>query len=191
MSAAMSPQIVFITGTSGSGKTTLFESLRGDSDLSNTKFYDIDEGGTPPVGRESWRKFRVANLLFDAMQRLDDGQSTVICGLAKPSEILEFEHFRPGLPVSFLLIEASDDQISERLEARAKEQTAADIWNENIGDIKRMINQNVRLKPVLRNAVEALKHGYVIDASELSAQALHDQTKQLIIGRGESWQTKS
>lgn len=175
------PQIIFITGTSASGKTTLYESFREDPDFENIEFHDIDEGGTPPIGRESWREYRVADLLFGAMERLKEGRSTIICGITKPHEVFELEHFDPGLWVSFILLEISDDQISERINARIEKEISAGRWNESIASASRMIDRNFELKKILHNSVSVLRRGYIIDASELTKSALHDQAKQIIV----------
>lgn len=177
----LSPQIVVVTGTSTSGKTTLYESLRADGDFSGVAFHDIDEHGIPPVGLGPWREYRVEHLMFDAQARLEKGQSTIICGITKPHEVLESTHLKQDTPISFILVEISDEQIEKRLRERVDRQVSDGKWNEALDDAAELIKANFELKRVLHNAVTALRHGYVIDASQLTKQALHDQAKGIMM----------
>ncbi|MBW4061668.1 hypothetical protein HJC99_03820 [Candidatus Saccharibacteria bacterium] len=115
--------ILFITGTSAVGKTTLYESLRADTSLSTVAFHDIDENGVPEIGRGPWRVYRVEELLYEAVKRQTSGQTTIICGITKPSEVLESPYFEQKARINFMLVEASMELIRERFAARVSEKT--------------------------------------------------------------------
>src|SRR5579883_1367251 len=88
------PFILFITGVSAAGKTTVFERLKKDTSLANIAVHDIDENGIPLVGLTPWRAFRVEELFYNATQNFKDGQSTIICGVSFPHEVIESRYFK-------------------------------------------------------------------------------------------------
>lgn len=176
------PFILFITGSSASGKSSLYESLRGDTDFNGIEFHDIDENGVPVVGRGPWRKFRVEQLLYEAAERQKAGVSSIICGITLPHEVIESRYYRPHYNVYFLVVEASTKQIRERLTARIDDNVSKDIYDESFNKTTRreIVVENLKLRKLLRNSIDSLRHGYRIDASKLSKQELHDKTKQII-----------
>jgi hypothetical protein len=176
------PFIFFITGASGSGKTTLYESLREDPDFSGVDFHDIDEDGVPPVGRGPWGLYRVEQLLYDATKAFDAGRSTVICGLTRPSQVIESVYFGRRYRVSFLLVRVKDEFIQERLKDRSEKHTADGTFDESFdkGRIALTIYENLRVQTVLGNAVSNLRYGYELEATTLSKQEMHDKAKQII-----------
>jgi RNase adaptor protein for sRNA GlmZ degradation len=182
------PFIAFLTGSSASGKSTAFETLKDDPDLAAFGFHDIDEIDVPPVAHGPWGTYRELHLFYNAKQALKDGRSSVICGLTRPHELLIDRVYDSNLPVYFVLLEASDAQISERLSKRIDELVASGNSNESFNENTReeAVIANLNIKRLLHNTVDSLKCGYVIDVSELTTQAVHEQVKQQLLKFGEA-----
>ncbi len=110
------PKLHFIIGSSGVGKSTLVpllkSSLPKDFDI-----HDFDEKLTKEVALnnallDSWRKEATEFWIRKAEENAVSGKSTVILGLVYPKEALEIE---TDIPMSFILLDASDEKIRERL----------------------------------------------------------------------------
>lgn len=94
--------ILFITGISGSGKTYLYENLKKNTKFDNITFHDIDENGVPEVGRTHWRPFRIEEMLNTALKDYKKEKSSVLCGISKPDEVLDFKYVKPTHNIHFL-----------------------------------------------------------------------------------------
>lgn len=176
------PFILFITGTSASGKTTLYESLRADPTLKNIRFHDIDENGVPPVGRNAWRRFRVEELLHEAVGELDKNLSTIVCGISKPHEVVESRYFKPSFNVHFLMIDFPYEVIKARIEDRVDKQQKVGEFDEvfNPDALAEMLLVTKNLLRELRNSISQQKNGYLLDASKLTKKQMHERAIKVI-----------
>lgn len=168
--------IFFVTGVSTAGKTTLYHALREDADLDHVEIRDIDEDGVPPAGSGHWRKFRIELLLHEAAERWRDvGRSTVICGATIPSEVIESGSFPTYVPVRFILVDVETSVMRERLRKRIGHRVSED-------SLEMSTLSNKALRDTLRNAVQSLRDGSVIEAGQSKAEVL-EQVKRLILAR--------
>jgi hypothetical protein len=182
LSMANKPFILFITGTSASGKTTIYERLKNDPQLQGIIFHDIDEHGVPQVGREVWRRYRVEELLYNAIGDIKEERSSVICGIANPHEIIESRYYQPAYNIHFLLVETAFETIRKRLLQRIEAQTAKGVFDESFSESFKdeLLTGNKEWKRILASAVANQKNGNIIDASELSIEDMYAQTRQII-----------
>lgn len=174
--------ILFITGTSASGKSTLYESLKNDPTLKEVIFHDIDEAGVPPVGRGPWRKFRVEELLYEAVQLLDKRKSVIICGIVKPHEVIESRYFQPSQNIHFLMIDVPYEIVKARIRERVDNQPKIGTFDEvfNPDAMQETLLSNKNLLQELRNSISQQKHGHLLDAASLSKQQMHDNVLEII-----------
>ena len=179
---AIKPFILFITGISTAGKTTIYEALKADANLSHVEFHDIDEDGVPSVGRTPWRGFRVEELLYDAVTKLDEGKSTVVCGITKPHEVIESRHLKHADRIHFLLVDIPIDTFTQRLRPRIEQTKASGKYDEVFGEDaqEELLVATKNLKRVLLNSTLAQKTGHVLDASALDKKQMIDTAKELI-----------
>ena len=115
------PFILVVTGITTAGKSTLLKGLKRKRSLAQkVHFHDMDEHGTPQAGRGHWRRFRIDELLHDAVTRYSKGQSTVLCGVIYPHEVLQFEDFSSDLNLHYLLLQNSKAVFGERVDAKIR-----------------------------------------------------------------------
>lgn len=181
---AHKPFVLFVTGVSASGKTTLYESLRADKTLGQLTFHDIDENGVPPVGRSSWRKFRVEELLCESVLALGQGQSTVVCGIVKPHEVVESRYFKPGYNVHFLLVNVPYALAETRIKGRVAAQPKAGAFDADFNPdaLQELLLATKELQRELKNTISQQKNGHTLNASNFSKQEMHDETARIIQG---------
>lgn len=177
------PFIVFITGVSTSGKTTLYESLQKDTDFKEVVFHDIDENGVPDVGRIDWRKFRVEELLYEAIGRQEaQGSSTVICGITFPHEVIESRYYKPEYNVHFIYLENSFEQFEERAMKRVEKHLQNGKFDEsfnpdNTQEMLVVVKQQYR---ILHNSIVNQRNGHLLSVSNLDKQQMHSEAVRLI-----------
>lgn len=176
------PFILFLTGISTSGKTTVYEALRVDRQLRDVEIRDIDEVGAPAAGLGPWRLFRVEELFLQAIVRFRDGESTIICGVTVPHEVLTSKLYEPALNVHFLLLNVPLNVFRQRIEERRREHQKSSAltleatpyyWETHALHSRRLARE-------LLNEVSNLKNGHLIDTANLDQPALITQTKQAI-----------
>lgn len=143
--------IAFITGTSGAGKTTLVNELK-KMDLNKIRTYDFDEGGVPEGADENWRKQRTEEWLKKAINNINEGSSTIICGVCVPEEIKECSNYSEKLNVYYGFIHINEDEIIKRLSQRG--------WNENL------IRDNVNWAKRLEMNVKKERQSIILDGSQ-------------------------
>lgn len=180
--ATRKPFILLISGTSGSGKTTIYELLKKDSSLKHINFHDIDENGVPQVGRGAWRKFRIEELYYNAAEKLKTNQSSIICGISMPHEIIESRYYKTNHPVHFLLLETPFTVIRQRLKQRVDEQAKKGTYDESFSKSSwnELIRGNKILKRRLTHSTINQKRGYIVNTARLSRETMYKQVKSLI-----------
>ncbi len=110
------PKTYFITGSSGIGKSTIISFLKKQlSDKHDV--HDFDERLTEEIAMHgsllnSWRKETTLYWIKRAVENAQITKSTVVVGLVYPKEVAQV---KPGIPISFCLLDASDERIAERL----------------------------------------------------------------------------
>lgn len=103
--------LFFISGASGVGKTSVLPYLK--ELLPNSfKIYDFDDRGVPKNVDKLWRQNETRHWEDIAKQNLQSNYKTIVCGLSQPDEITNLED------VSFILLDADDEIIKQRLEQR-------------------------------------------------------------------------
>lgn len=174
---------VFITGVSTTGKTTLYERLKSEGAFTQLTYHDIDEVGVPPVGLGPWREYRTQHVLFDANESAKNGDSTIICGIVFPHEIIESPYYDPETcRAIFIAITAQQSSIEERFKQRQKALQEEGGFHEslsedNLAETLRLSKQNQK---VLINAVSSLKEGYIVDSTDLDAEAVYQQVTAIL-----------
>jgi hypothetical protein len=166
--------ILFITGISGSGKTYLFEKLKDNRKFNELIFHDIDEVGVPEVGRTHWRPYRIEEMLNSALNEYANGRSSVLCGISKPDEILDFKYVKPTHTIHFLLLDIPMDTFRIRMKERLKDST------EDI-DFTELEMVTKRLKQKLLNQVSALKNGHIIDTKKLTKKEMIQEAEKILV----------
>lgn len=176
------PYILFITGVSAAGKTTVYEALEGDKILNNVHLRDIDEDGVPKVGKGLWRQFRVEELLYEAHEAAKDGSSTVICGIAKPSEVIESKYYTPDSNVHFILLDIPYDLFEARIQGRIDAIRQKGEHDEvfDPSNFRELCVATESLMRVLKNSVISVKNGYVLDGQALSPETMIHEVKKII-----------
>ena len=115
------PFILIITGITTAGKSTLLCGLkRRKNSIKNCVFHDMDENGLPSAGLSPWRLYRIEELLYESVQRYEQGKSTVLCGVIYPHEIIDSEHFSADLNLHYLLLQNSKRVFGERVDEKIR-----------------------------------------------------------------------
>ena len=113
------PFILVILGDSTAGKTTLLSDLKKISALNRkVKIRDIDDLNPPIPGRENWRKYRVDELLYQAIEDNKAGKSAIIGGWLWPFEIITSPYFSHKLNLRFLFLNNTKTEYRRRLRLR-------------------------------------------------------------------------
>lgn len=178
----VTPFILFITGISVSGKTTLYESLKKDERLSGVRFHDIDEQGVPAVGRVPWRIFRVEELLFEAVERMRKGDSTIVCGITKPHEVIESRYYDPKNNIHFLMVDISLKAFEQRIRKRIQKQEKKGEFDEvfNPDAYQELFLATKRLRKILINSTLNQKNGHLLVVENLDKKEMHDKALAII-----------
>ncbi|MDP2668290.1 MAG: hypothetical protein Q8P07_00415 [bacterium] len=109
-------RLFIITGSSGVGKSTLIPLLKNSLD-NNYDVRDFDENLTKKVAQngallDKWRRETTKYWIKKALNNSKTEKSTIIMGLVYPKEATEA---KSEIPISFGLLDASDEKIAERL----------------------------------------------------------------------------
>jgi len=151
------PKIYFITGVNTSGKSTLVPLLLK---ILPAGFFvrDFDARGVPKNVDEKWRQNTTKFWLEFAYRNYRRGISTVISGLAIPSEIHRVvrKTFRRRIKIAFL--EVSAKQISKRLYRRCSTPAKVKNLKEVTGlTVTECIAANIKHAQVLRKDCKKFK----------------------------------
>lgn len=163
----MKPAIFFITGTSGSGKSTVLKHLK--KDLSFAKVYDFDEAGVPKNPDVNWRKQTTNEWLIKARKNINDGLTTIICGVTVPEEIKNSPEFDDSLNVYFGIIILSKEEIQQRLKARG--------WN------NKLIEDNINWAQYLEECVTNEKNHFIVDGENNNPNQVAEKLAAWINGK--------
>lgn len=174
--------ILFVTGISAAGKTTLYEILKRDDNLSGIEVHDIDENGTPLVGLTPWRAFRVEELLYNAVNDFNQGNSSIICGVSFPNEIIESRYYNQKYNIHFLLLEIPYDVFKQRIDSRIKAAEANGQISESLRkeNYQEFLSHTKRLIKKLNDAVTNQRNGHIVNSSDIDANKAFIRTKVII-----------
>ena len=163
--------LYFVSGPSGVGKTSVLDWLKK---ILSDKFriYDFDEGGVPDNADNQWRRGRTKHWEDAAQELRQDGLKTIVTGLCQPDEISD----RAG--VQFVLLDANDDAIRERLGKRF-------VDSENVESLRRVtgkspegfVQDNLNHAKKLRELNDEYG-GIRIDTSDLSPEQVALRLKE-------------
>ena len=168
------PFILVIVGDSTAGKTTLIQNLKKSKKISSTtSIHDMDENGVPEYGREHWRKYRVDELLAEAIEKAQTGKSSIIGGWFWPHEIISSPYFSLSLKLHFLYLRNTTAVYKKRLRQRigkslTKEQYLS--WSKGFP----------KQQQLLENQVIWTAHHTVIDSTKESKSQVLTKTLALI-----------
>jgi len=166
--------ILFITGYSCTGKSTLFRSLQRTKKISKSVLvYDIDEQDIAVAGRKYWRTNRVKELLNVAIANLKKKKSTIICGIMRPQEVLDFELIVLDLPIYYLLLDSEFKDFNRRMRTRLNTLGR----REDFPQIK--VASRI-LRNILRTQVLTQENHFLIDTSRSDKRATLKKTLEII-----------
>lgn len=160
-------RLYIITGSSGIGKSTIIPFLK--ERLSDSyDVHDFDEKLTEEAAMnkellDSWRKETTLYWVNLAIENSQIGKSTIIIGLIYPREVIEI---KAQIPISFCLLNASNEKIKERLMGK-RFSTAEKIANLKQATGKTpedFIEENKELVESLREEIKSV-NGFVIDTT--------------------------
>ena len=175
------PFILVVLGDSTSGKTTLLRGLKKTKALSKVRIHDMDEHGCPDAGREAWRKYRVEELLADAVAAYQLKKSSIIGGWIWPHEIISSPYFSWRLNLKFVFLSIPEKEYRRRLQQRVGRGLThgeAKLWAAGF----RQRNKK------LENQVRSTKHHEIFVTTEHSRAKLKNKVVALCsaMSRGSS-----
>jgi broad-specificity NMP kinase len=140
----------FITAVCGVGKSTVMAPLR-ERLGAGFEVHDFDERGVPAGADRAWRLAETRHWLDVGRANAARGVGTVICGFARPSELV-------GAPdAACLLLDADEATLRQRLAGRyVTPESVAEIARASGGkSVEQFIQENVNFLPVLREECRA------------------------------------
>lgn len=173
---AKKPYIFVIIGGAGAGKTTLLTSLQKKLLKSETYFSDMDENrDVPPeeAGRGFWRRYRLEQMLYDAVVRYKSGTSTVLSGVMTPHEIVEAPAYSPNLNLHFIYLKVSKRSLKERLQARVPKRTTQKEVNE-------ALKGYAKFQKMLEAQVLSQRRHLVVRTDVQSSREVRDEVLEFI-----------
>jgi dephospho-CoA kinase len=167
-------KIYFITGVSGSGKSTIYNLIKNNQEFKDFDIHDLDENGVPKDGRTYWRRYRIEELFANAIEKSNQGISSILCGIVFPYEILESSRLLLAKPenISFILIDITDEDIAKRLSERTHIQD----------EVENHISENIRSAYKLRAQIGMLKNSIVLNNSKNKIEKTIEEIKLLLSG---------
>ena len=140
-------KIIFVTGVNGVGKTTAIRSLKSQLD-SGFEVHDFDEQGVPVKATRQWRLEKTKYWIGLGTKNAEKGIITIVCGFVRPSEINDND------TVGFILLDANDDTIRERLSNRHQTPESIQRIESVTGKkLEKFIADNANFATVMRQEV--------------------------------------
>lgn len=165
--------IFFITGVNGVGKSAVIEPLKSILD-DKFEIHDFDERGVPDNVNRQWRIDETKYWIDLGLENSNKNVITVICGFARPSEVLD------NSSVDFILLDADERIIRKRLLSRYQSPESIETIEKVSGkSVHQFIKDNVNFISIMRE--EAKQRGLdVIDTSNLTPEAVAQEISKRI-----------
>lgn len=174
-------RLIFITGSSGVGKSTIVPILKNS--LPAYAIHDFDEKLTKEVSMDaklldSWRKDTTKFWIKRAEENAKSGKLTIVIGLVYPKEVAEI---KTELPISFYLLDVSEDKIKERLMGKrfSTEDRVAGLKQATGKTPEEFIEENKKLMEQLRQETASVG-GTILDTTNDTQEETAQKVIQLI-----------
>ena len=176
----MSPSLFFITGVCGVGKTSVIPQLKLLLPNDQFRIHDLDENGVPDGGGRAWRLEETQRWMDVAALNAKTGISTVVCGFANPEELGELK-LAPSLKVTYILLDADEETIRQRLAGRYTDVgSEAEVQRATNDSIETFIQNNVSFSSKLREICRKQERA-IIDTKNLQVEEVADQIAYRIV----------
>lgn len=154
--------IYFVSGVCGVGKTTVIKYLKSLLNKDSYCVYDFDARGVPDNADRNWRLEETIYWINVGKENIKDNISTIVCGFSNPEEIQESE-------VKFILLDADEKTIEERLFNRYKEKgSEKDLKRASGMEVEEFIKDNINFLPTLRQTCINDERCNIIDTVDKS-----------------------
>lgn len=176
------PFIILLTGVATSGKSTLRAALKADKDLKDIKYLDMDRAALPLKNREAWRLARLEKLFAKAVNSYDRGESSLICGIGSPEEIMASPHYVPDQKIGYVLLTVPIEQYRMRIKKRVIKQLGQGATRRTY--VKEWLNDHykltVELNARLKKSIAGQKDSIILDSGDLEPDLVYVKTKGFI-----------
>lgn len=150
----MKPKIFFVIGVNGVGKSTVLPYLKALLSENYFDFHDFDERGVPDNADKDWRVSETIYWINLGKLNIGKGISTVICGFAKPEEIVNGANNLSEI-TKIIFLDADEKTIEERIKNRYQtEESVAELKRAAGKSVKKFTMDNIHISSILRKQCE-------------------------------------
>lgn len=169
--------IFFVTGVNGAGKSSVIPHLLSSLDSEKYAIHDFDERGVPNNANRTWRLNETKYWLELGFTNSTKGIRTIICGFARPTEILQLPYAEF---TSCILLDLDETTLHTRIQRRYKNEIAIkELLRATGKSVEKFTEDNVKFLKVLKEECEAHK-SFIIDTKELTAEQVAVQVISLL-----------
>lgn len=161
------PMVFFVTGVCGAGKSSVIPHLLNLLDHQKFAVHDFDKRGVPNNADRSWRIDETKHWLIVGFENSLQGMKTIICGFARPTELLLLQHNEMA---SCILLDVDESILWGRIQGRyTNEASIKELFRATGKSVEAFIEDNANFLKTLR--AECKEHRcLVIDTNLLTPE---------------------
>ncbi|MEK7625563.1 MAG: hypothetical protein AAB467_04435 [Patescibacteria group bacterium] len=164
--------IFFVTGVCGAGKSSVIPHLLSLLDPEKFAIHDFDKRGVPNNADRSWRIDETKHWLNVGFENSLKGIKTIICGFARPTELMLLQHHEIS---SCILLDIDEPTLRGRIQGRyTTEASVKELFRATGKSVEAFIEDNANFLKTLR--AECKDHNcLVVDTNLLTSEQVAKQ----------------
>jgi thymidylate kinase len=162
--------MIFITGASSTGKSTLIKHLKEVLPKDKYDVHDIDEADLWTDDYPAWRNEKIDYWLKQSLTNTKAGITTILGGIIYPDNVMQAPTYEPDIPLSYILLHASPEVITQRFNSRYSTKKRAAMTAEQRTELETRLKRQIEISDELKTAYEKLQGVTIIDTSDLSPE---------------------